>query len=85
MDLQAPTMPNPQLVRCFQSVFPDLAESQAERASADRTPGWDSVATVTLVAMVEEEFGCQFQPEDIEHLSSFTAFQEALARKQAAI
>lgn len=33
--------------------------------------GWDSVATVTLAATVEEEFGIEFEPEEMEELISF--------------
>ena len=62
------------LIHCFQAVFPDLSENEAERATAQRVGAWDSVATVTLAAVVEEEFGTQFQPDDIENLTSFDAF-----------
>ena len=62
------------LIHCFQAVFPDLSEADAARATAQRVGSWDSVATVTLTAVVEEEFGVQFQPDDIEKLTSFDAF-----------
>ena len=62
------------LICCFQAVFPDLSESEAEHATAQRVGAWDSVATVTLAAVVEEEFGIQLQPDDIETLTSFDAF-----------
>ena len=62
------------LIHCFQAVFPDLSESDIPRASAERVGAWDSVATVTLTAVVEEEFGVQFQADDIENLTSFDAF-----------
>ena len=42
------------LIRCFQAVFPNLSEGEIVRAAAGRTAAWDSVATVTLVAAVEE-------------------------------
>jgi acyl carrier protein len=67
------------LLRCFQAVFPDLADSEIPRASATRLATWDSVATVTLAATVEEEFGIQFDPREIEHLNSFQAFLERVA------
>jgi acyl carrier protein len=62
------------LIRCFQAVFPDLSETEAARATAHDVGAWDSVATVTLAAVVEEEFGTQLQPDDIENLTSFDAF-----------
>jgi len=33
--------------------------------------GWDSLASVTLLAVLEEEFQIQIDPEDLEHLVSF--------------
>ena len=62
------------LIHCFQAVFPELSETEAARATAQRVSGWDSVATVTLTAVVEEQFGTQFAPDDIENLTSFDAF-----------
>jgi acyl carrier protein len=59
------------LVRCFQAVFPDLSQSDLPRASASSLAAWDSVAAVTLAAAMEEEFGVQFEPEEIEKMNSF--------------
>ncbi len=62
------------LIRCFQAVFPDLSESDAKRSSMNRVSDWDSVATVTLAAAVEEEFGIRFAAQEIEKLTSFERF-----------
>ena len=59
------------LIRCFQAVFPELTVQDAERASNSQVGGWDSVATVTLAAAVEEEFRIEFEPEEMEELTSF--------------
>ncbi len=72
--------PRERLVRCFQAVFPDMTDGDAARASASRVGTWDSVATVTLAAVVEEEFEIQFDPRDIEELNSFQAFLDHIAR-----
>lgn len=66
------------LTRCFQAVFPDLSEGEIVRAAVGRTASWDSVATVTLVAAVEEEFAMQFDMSEIENLTSFQRFAERL-------
>ena len=58
------------LIRCFQAVFPDLSEVEIARAAQGHTASWDSVATVALVAAVEEEFAMQFDVSEIENLNS---------------
>ena len=61
------------LARCFAAVFPDLPPDQVERASPETVPAWDSLATVTLVSVVEDEFGIQIPFEDPEWTASFEA------------
>ena len=59
------------LVTCFSAVFPELAPDEIERASPYTVPEWDSLANVTLVSVVEEEFGVQIPLDDLETLGSF--------------
>ena len=59
------------LVRCFSGVFPELSPSEIPKATSTAIKGWDSVATITLLTVVEEEFGVQFEPEELEHFVSF--------------
>ncbi len=66
------------LIRCFQAIFSDLSEGEIVRAAVGRTATWDSMATVTLVAVVEEEFTMQFDVSEIENLNSFQRFAERL-------
>jgi acyl carrier protein len=68
------------LLTCFQAVFPDLSDADLKRATTDRVSAWDSVASVTLAATVEEEFGIQLAPEDIEKLNSFARYREYVDR-----
>jgi acyl carrier protein len=63
------------LVRCFSSVFPDLNEDQIRNASVDSVPGWHSLASVTLISVVQEEFGVQVGLTDLPNLVSFSAVQ----------
>ena len=63
------------LVRCFSSVFPDLDEAQIRNASIESVPGWHSLASVTLVYVVQEEFGVQVSLTDLPSLVSFAAVQ----------
>lgn len=68
------------LIHCFEAVFPDLSEGDIKRANTNRVGTWDSLATVTLAAAVEEEFGMQFDPKEIEKLTSFERFLSRVQR-----
>jgi acyl carrier protein len=63
------------LVECFRAVLPDLPESAIPEASMRSVATWDSLATITLVSVVQEEFGLQVEPED---LGKFVAFEPIL-------
>jgi acyl carrier protein len=66
------------MMRCFATVFPDLDESAIRRAAMGVTDGWDSVATVTLINVVEEEFGIEVDLDAVEEMVSFDKFSEYL-------
>ena len=72
------------LTRCFTAVFPDLADHEVPAAALATVPGWDSIAHVTLLTVVEEEFGTTVDPDEIEHLTSFEALLHAVMRGAAA-
>ena len=59
------------LLNCFMAVFPDLSAEEIPETSMQTTEGWDSMATITLISVVEEEFSVQIAPEDLEHFTSF--------------
>jgi acyl carrier protein len=59
------------LIKCFGAVFPDLPESEVPRASSGSVAGWDSLATVTLLGVVEEEFRIAVDIGDFDALDSF--------------
>ncbi|HXO04978.1 MAG TPA: acyl carrier protein [Candidatus Sulfotelmatobacter sp.] len=63
------------LIRCFSSVFPDLTTEQIRSADMETVPAWDSLAAVTLVAILQEEFGLQINLMDLPELVSFVAVQ----------
>jgi acyl carrier protein len=73
------------LVRCFSSVLPALTIEEIRTASSDVPGIWDSLATVTLIAVVEEEFGIQIDQERVLELHSFAAWlnyiQEEVTRE----
>jgi acyl carrier protein len=74
------------LASCFLTVFPELSWDEIAHASSTTVPGWDSVAVVTLLAVVEEEFGISIEVEDPAQFDSFQRFlnhlREVGGRKQ---
>jgi len=44
-------------MECFEAVFPGLTHDEILSATPESTKQWDSIATVTLAAVIEEEFG----------------------------
>lgn len=71
------------LETCFAVVFPEMAMADLSSLSAEACEAWDSLATVTLVAVVEEEFALRIPPDEGAKLLSFEAFEEYLRRAPA--
>jgi acyl carrier protein len=69
------------LIKCFASVFPKLRPDEIVHASQASVEEWDSIVTVTLLTVIEEEFGFAFSLDEMEEL---TGFQPILNRLQEA-
>jgi len=63
--------PCSRLLECFAVVFPELNEVQILGSSVDSVPDWDSLASVTLYSLIEEEFGVEIDIDDLDGLISF--------------
>jgi acyl carrier protein len=63
------------LIKVFQTVFPDMDPEKIPVASQESVPGWDSVAAITLMNVIEEEFETQL---DFDKAADLTSFQEIL-------
>jgi acyl carrier protein len=59
------------LVNCFATVFPELALQEIPIVSMGSLASWDSVAGITLLSVIEEEFGLRILPDDVAGLVSF--------------
>jgi len=70
--------------RCFAAVFPALTPGEIRTASADSVAAWDSLATVTLVAVIQQEFGVEIDMLDLPELTSFEALRIHLSRCRGA-
>jgi acyl carrier protein len=72
------------LVRVFASVFPSLKAEEIRTASVETVAEWDSLASVTLVAVIQQEFGVEIDPLDLPELSSFEALRTHLGMASGA-
>ncbi len=72
------------LLRCFTLVFPNLSPEQAARASQASLAEWDSVASISLLNVVEEEFQIEVDMEVLADLSSFDLVLDYLNKRQSA-
>jgi acyl carrier protein len=59
------------LIQVFETAFPDLPADRIPSAMQDSTQSWDSVAAITLMNLIEEEFAIQMDFEDLGELTSF--------------
>jgi acyl carrier protein len=59
------------LISCFSAVMPELSPAEIPHASAATASSWDSVTTVSLIAVLEDEFGISIEIDDLSHFDSF--------------
>ncbi len=64
------------LINCFELVFPDLPQLEIPSASQTSIAAWDSVAAITMVNVVEDEFNLQI---DLDILADLDSFERILA------
>lgn len=65
---------------CFRTAFPAVAPNALETLAPETDPAWDSLATLTLVMLVEERFGVRIPTDEIPQLLSFDAMAGYLER-----
>ncbi len=66
---------------CFAAAFKSLSHEEIPRAAVASVAEWDSMTSLTLVALVEEEFQVRIQLPDIPNLTSFKDIATYLALK----
>ncbi len=71
------------LCSCFTIAFPDLRPQEIPSVAMGSLASWDSLAVITLVSLIEEEFGITIPPDDVIDLVSFELILEYLRRKQS--
>ena len=68
------------VLRCFAAAFPGVRPQDLPRAAVGSVPEWDSVATLNLLALVEEEFEIRVPNEDLEQFVSYELVCEVVER-----
>lgn len=68
---------------CFKAVFPTLEPARIPTADATSVEGWDSLAHITLLTVINEEFGMDVDFEEFEGATSFPAILDRLQRLAA--
>jgi len=69
------------LVRCFASVFPMMNEEEIRASNVVPLFDLDSLAGVTLVTLIDQEFGINVELSGLLELGSFEAISQ-FVRKQ---
>lgn len=68
------------LANCFATVFPELDRREIPSVSAGSIASWDSLAGITLISIIEQEFGVAISPDDVPDLISFELMLDYLRR-----
>jgi acyl carrier protein len=71
------------LVSCFKKVFPNMSRSDIPSATQESLPAWDSIAHVTLISLIGEEFGLDLDFEEFDGATSFASILELLRARMA--
>ena len=74
---------NRRLTDCFALAFPELDPREIPSAAMGSLASWDSLAVITLISLIEEEFGLGIPPDDVVDLVSFELILDYLRRTQS--
>ncbi len=66
------------LIKCFETVFPEMPETEIVNATQSSVATWDSIAAITLLNVIEDEFGITMDLELAGELDSFPKIYEHL-------
>lgn len=69
------------LIRCFASVFPGATHDEIITSKFEAIPGWDSLRGVSLLAVLDEEFGVQLDMSELVELETFASLQGYISER----
>ena len=72
------------LTKVFAAIFPELTPEEIQVASPASVAAWDSLATISIVSLIEEEFAIDIPPDRFEDMGSFELIVDFLKQKEAA-
>jgi len=56
----------------------EIPMEEVETASMEGVDKWDSIGQMSLVAIIEDAFGIEFEPDEVMQFTSFEAGKEIL-------
>lgn len=65
----------------FRAAFPDVNPKKVSEATRDSVAQWDSVAALTLLSLIEEEFGRQFDLQEAAEWTSYAQIRAVLEKQ----
>ena len=51
----------------------EISLDEVENATMESVEKWDSIGQMSLVAIIEDAFGIEFEPEEVMRFTSFVA------------
>ncbi len=66
------------LIKCFETVFPEMPVGEITSAAQSSVVAWDSIGAITLLNVIEDEFGITMDLELAGELDSFPKIHEYL-------
>ena len=69
------------LLRCFVAAFPSATGDEIRNAKFDVMTGWDSLRAVTLLSILDEEFGVQIDLPELLELETFDSVKRYLSQR----
>ena len=51
----------------------EIPMEEVENATMDSVDKWDSIGQMSLIAIIEDAFGIEFEPEEVMRFTSFAA------------
>ncbi len=69
------------LTKCFLAVFPELTGEAVLAATPSSVKGWDSIATLNLIVVIEEEFGVEIDFADLMEALSYEQISAYLRQR----